>query len=112
LPQPVDMLSEIVRTTMAERFQDAAARASVAGLQRAQDELELQKRVQETDVTETPEAQNEHVDEEAKRRNPYAGKRKKKSKSPEDVEEKLFYTEKSTEMLPDDPDAHSLDVTT
>jgi hypothetical protein len=106
------MLSEIVRTTMAERFQDAATRASMAGLQRAQEENEKKDRIQETNVTETPEAQSEHVDEEAKRRNPYVQKRKKKSKSPEDVEEKLFYTEKSTEMFPDDPDAHSLDVTT
>jgi hypothetical protein len=97
---------------MAERFQDAATRASMAGLQRAQGETEEKDRVQETNVTETPEAQSDHVDEEAKRRNPYLGKRKKKSKSPEEVEEKLFYTDKTTEMLPDDPDAHSLDVTT
>ena len=61
MPQPIDMQTELGRLLTAERMQDAA-RASLAAMHRSQAEDEARRRVQETQVDETPEAQSEHVD--------------------------------------------------
>jgi len=62
MPQPIDMQTELGRLLVAERMQDAASRASLVALQRAQAEEESRRRIEETHVNETPETQSEHVD--------------------------------------------------
>lgn len=62
MPQPIDMQTELGRLLVAERMQDAAAKASLAAMQRSQAEEEALRRVHEAQVNETPEAQSEHVD--------------------------------------------------
>lgn len=72
MPQPIDFQTEVARTTAVERIQTASDRASLAGQQRAATDLQIERALTEQQVLQTPEAQSEHVDEEAKRRNPYA----------------------------------------
>lgn len=78
MPQPIDMQTELGRATMAERIQNASARALAVAQQREQLEEENARRVRETQVNETTETQSEHVDGDGKRKNPYVGKRRAK----------------------------------
>jgi len=78
VPQPIDFHTEIARTMAVERIQQSADRASLAGQQRVAQEVAQRQDDQEHTVGETPESQNEHIDEEAKRRNPYAFRRRRR----------------------------------
>ena len=86
MPQPIDMQTELGRTIMADRIQDAMSRANLAALQRAQLDEEEDRIAKESEVHEAPETQSEHVDEELKRKTPYVGRRRRGRKGEEDDE--------------------------
>ncbi len=65
---------------MTERIQNAATRGALAALQREQVEEKEAQALRETQVDETPEAQSEHVDEDGRRKNPFAKRRTRRKK--------------------------------
>lgn len=77
MPQPIDFQTEVARTTAADRIQQVAERAALAQAQRAADEAQRLQTEAEQSVHQAPEAQSEHVDEEARRRAPYGKGRKR-----------------------------------
>ncbi len=78
MPQPIDMQTELGRAMMAARIQDAMGRANLAAQQRAQLDEEQTRIAGESQVAETPETQSEHVDGEAKRKNPFVRRRQRR----------------------------------
>jgi len=111
MPQPIDMLSEISRTTMAARVQEASTRANMAALHNAQEQVEAEHRAKETKVGETTESENPEVDAKGRRKNPFV-KRKNKKRSPADSDDPshVFYTAGEAKQVVDDPDEHDLDI--
>ncbi|MBI5091413.1 MAG: hypothetical protein HZB26_03105 [Candidatus Hydrogenedentes bacterium] len=78
MPQPVDLQTEMGRVTQAERVQQVQDRASLAAQQRlaasAQEtRLQTETQVQESHTT------SDQVEKEARRRNPYIGRRRKRN---------------------------------
>ena len=113
MPQPIDMQTELGRTIMAERVQEAVGRTSLAAQARSLQESDEDRLENETLVHETHETENRRLDEDARRKNPFVGKRRRR-KRPTDQREKaskVFYTPKEGEEIAEDPDDHRLDVT-
>ncbi len=78
MPQPIDMQTELGRSMMAERIQEAATRGALAAHQRDQLKEKQEQALRETQVSETPETQSEHVDEDGRRKNPYVKRRSRR----------------------------------
>lgn len=78
MPQPVDPNTEIMRITAAERIQQIADRASLAAQARHAAEAAEQRVDVESQVRQTAQ-KSEQVDEELRRRNPFMGRRRRKS---------------------------------
>ncbi len=76
MPQPVDLQSEIAKVSAAERVQAIADRLSLAAQQRLQEQEQEDRLRAETEVVETDAPQNEGLDPEGKRRNPFVKVRK------------------------------------
>lgn len=112
MPQPIDMQSEITRTSMAERMQDAATRSSLAALQRAQLEAEAAERAKTTMVNESEEVHNPHIrdEEQAKQHAEKRPKKKKKPKTDSDIAAHVMYTSNEEKEVLADPDDHDLDL--
>lgn len=108
MPQPIDPQSELARVSQAERVQQFAERAAINAQLRASDEMAAEDLAMEQQVRQTRQ-KDEHVDEENRRRNPYAGRRKKRSKE-EDQASHVFYDEHERPEIADD-DQHNLDIT-
>jgi hypothetical protein len=81
MPQPIDFSTELGRMTAVERIQQVTDRLSLNAQQRSTNEVQEQRIASETQVQET-QAQSEKVDVDLHRRNPYAGRKKKKEESP------------------------------
>ena len=80
MPQPVDIQTEVARVTAAERMQQITDRVSLVAQQRlalAEQETHV---VAETVVNQTQPKETE-VDTEARRRNPFVGRRRKRGES-------------------------------
>lgn len=109
MPQPIDPNTELGRVTAAERIQQVADRASLAAQARQAQETERQRAGIEQHVLEA-EAKKNEVDREQKRRNPFVGQRKRRSKDePSDGRKRTVYT--AAERLEElDDDAHDLDL--
>ncbi|MCP4641393.1 MAG: hypothetical protein GY851_13210 [bacterium] len=105
MPQPVDMQTEIARTTAVERIQEIAGRLSLAAQQRAVAEAEDERILQEQQVKETRETQSDEVDEEGHRRNPFMGRRRHRDQGNADADKAQGNTAHSG-----DGEAHQLDV--
>lgn len=86
MPQPVDLQTELGRVSAAERIQQIADRASLASLQRTAEEVAQNRVSQESQVQQTDQPQSEQVDAEAKRRNPFVGRRKRRGDDDSDDE--------------------------
>lgn len=113
MPQPIDMQTELARTSMAERVQETVGRASLAAHQRSATDAEADRVNTETVVHETPESEASRVAEEGKRKNPYAKIRKKrrKKKGPSEAETKEFYSpSEGKTAISENPDDHQLDI--
>lgn len=78
MPQPIDMQSELARTTMMERIQDAASRTNLAALQRASEEGEQARVDADTQVVESREAEGREVEGDGRRKSPFLRRRKAK----------------------------------
>lgn len=105
MPQPIDMQTELSRSLIAERIQDAAVRSSMIAQQRVQAEQKKTQALKETQVDETPEAQSEHIDEDGRRKNPYVSRRpKRKPKGNASV------TSRAREHASSEDDDRNLDV--
>lgn len=78
MPQPVDLQTELGRMTAAERIQQLASRASLAGQARIAEEEARRESLAQSSVNEA-EAQSEQIDEELRRHNPFVGRRKRGS---------------------------------
>lgn len=66
MPQPIDMQTELGRTLMAERIQEASTRAALLAQQRELQEEKQLRGVDESRVGETAETQSEQVDEDGR----------------------------------------------
>ncbi len=63
MPQPIDMQTELGRTMVAERIQDASARAALLAQQRAQVEEDKVRVAQQTQVGKAEQTDNREVGE-------------------------------------------------
>ena len=113
MPQPIDMQTELGRTIMAERVQEAVGRTSLAALARSLQESDEDRLENETLVHETHETENRRLDEDGRRKNPLVRKRRRRKRPTDQGEKaaKVFYTSKEGEEIAIDPDDHRLDVT-
>ena len=108
MPQPIDMQTELGRSMMAERIQDAATRGALAAHQRDQLKEKQDQALRETQVSETPETQSEHVDQDGRRKNPFVKRRSRRK----DRKGSSGQSGKSaTNPRAADADDHQLDVT-
>ena len=107
MPQPIDMQTEMGRMAMAERIQDAASRATLAAAHRSMMEEDQERREQEAKVDETPETQSEHVDEDGRRKNPFAGRRGKRVA---DADQSEAETRSKRKTAPPPDGEHHFDV--
>ena len=105
MPQPVDFQTELGRMSAAERIQSIADRASLAAQQRHTVEEEESRLTVETQVRETPETENPEVQADSRRKNPFAGRRRKKAGSTSESSKEGEHNE-----LPDNPEDHHIDV--
>ena len=112
MPQPVDMQSELNRSAMAERIQEASTRASLAAQHRAHLDVEEEDRARETKVNEAEETSRSEIDKDGRRREGLsAGKKKKRRKSVGSESSHVLYTFRESKEIVEDPDDHMLDVT-
>ncbi len=105
-PQPIDFQGELGRVTAAERVQQIADRLSLAAQHKTAEEMQQQRLDTETQVQQ-PHAQNEQVEQDTRRRNPFMGRRR----HPEAGEEESSEAEQKTSILSDPEEGHQLDVT-
>jgi hypothetical protein len=99
--------------TTAERIQQIADRASLTA-QHRQHVQDQQRLVDfETQVQEA-ENKSEEVDEELRRRNPFAGRRRRKKNgqqsSSTDTKSRTFYNAREQAQVVDDEENHNLDI--
>lgn len=83
MPQPVDIQTELARVSAAERIQQISDRVSLAAQQRVAAATQEDRLARETQVQETPHSQSEQVDAEARRRNPFVGRKRRRKKAEE-----------------------------
>ena len=108
MPQPIDMQTELGRSMMAERIQDAVTRGALAALQRDQVEEKKAQALRETQVAETPETQSGPVDEDGRGKNPFV-KRRTRRKDREGPSGRSTRSARKKRAASDDDD-HQLDV--
>ncbi len=109
MPQPIDPNTEIMRMSAAERIQQIMDRASLAG-QTHQASHAADEQVGMETLVKQLNQKDPAVDDEARRRNPYRGKRQKKKNASASDAAHVFYTASEHRELADDSDAHTLDV--
>lgn len=107
MPQPIDPFTELGRVLAAERIQQIADRASLAAQQRAQADQERELVKAEQQVRES-EQKSEEVERELRRRNPFAGRRRKPQARKEPGH--APHGESGHEDEDDGPDTHHFDV--
>lgn len=78
MPQPIDPLMELNRISASERMQQIADRASLQAQGRMSEALAEDQARKESTVKES-ENKSDEVDEELKRKNPFAGRKKNRS---------------------------------
>ncbi len=110
MPQPVDLQTELARVTAAERIQQTADRASLAAQQRVANDMEESRVSVETQVQQTDETENEQVDANGRRRNPYVGRRKKGKKG-DGAEHETKPKAGDLRVIAEGTEEHKLDVT-
>lgn len=112
MPQPIDPATEINRTAAVERIQQLTGRSDLNAHARHAHALAQQQLDAESHV-ERPEAKNDEVDRDLKRRNPYLSRRKKRPLSDDSPSEeaRTFYTADEKPAVVDDEPPHRLDIT-
>lgn len=79
MPQPIDLPTEVARTTQVERIQQIADRTSLAAQQRLAAEVDEDRVQVEQNVNETPDSNTEGLDRDGRRRTPYVARRKQRA---------------------------------
>ena len=111
MPQPIDPNTEIMRTSVAERIQQVADRASLAAQARSASEAEARTVHLESEV-DAAHQKSEEVDAETRRRAPFMGKRKRRRDKKESKPSRAFtqYNAEEKPEILEDPEAHGLDI--
>lgn len=112
MPQPIDPMTEMGRATAAERIQQIADRASLVAQARMAADTEGARVAAESQVRQAMQ-KSEEVEQELRRRTPFAGRRKKRNSGGEpqgDERSRHFYNASEKEVLADDPEVHRLDI--
>ncbi|NIA15968.1 MAG: hypothetical protein GWP08_18040 [Nitrospiraceae bacterium] len=104
MPQPIDLPTELARTTAVERVQQAVDRQALAGQQRAAAEIDEQRQAAERQVREMHN-KNEEIEPENRRRTPYRRRRRHRG---EDSEEQAASSEHRAPLA--DGEEHHLDI--
>lgn len=107
MPQPIDMQTELGRTTLAERIQDAAGRVALAAQYRAVHDADEARIRTETQIHEPVETQGDRIREDERRRNPFVRRRRRPGQG---VSEAAPSVHPSAAKAPDD-EAHRFDIT-
>jgi len=111
MPQPIDFQTELTRVTAVERLQQYADRQGLNAQQRLAQEIEEQRARAESQVEQTNPKSGE-VEPELKRKNPYMGRRRKKSAKDSEHKPDDANQDKPKPPLDENPPGgHSLDVT-
>ncbi len=83
MPQPIDPLMEVNRISTSERIQQIADRASLQAQGRMA-EATADDQVRKESTVKESENKSDEVDEELKRKNPFMGRKKKRSSTTHD----------------------------
>ena len=92
MPQPVDLQTEMGRVAAAERIQQIADRLSLAAQQRTAESIDEERLREETQVQQSHESEQREIERDGRRRNPYAGRRRRRSNRQEIEGEGTTYT--------------------
>jgi len=111
MPQPVDLQTELARVTAAERIQQSVDRTSLAAQQRGSAEIDESRVAVETQVQQADETANERIDENGRRRNPFAERRRKKEKGEGKAAPRAKAKAGDLHVIPEGTEEHKLDVT-
>ncbi len=112
MAQPIDIQTELGRATLVERVADIQGRLAIAAQQRAHSDAVEMRTVAETLVRQARHAENSEIEPDGRRRNPFVGRRKKKTaKAAAGTETaSTFYTAEETREVAADPEVHKLDI--
>lgn len=111
MPQPIDFNTEVAKVNAAERAQEVLARVSLAAQQR-QAAAEQQSQIQtETQVIQTTHTENLAVEEEAKRKNPFIGRRRRRSAERSETPDETSAGSPPSVVSHEPNEEHHLDVT-
>ena len=109
MPQPIDFQTELSRVAAVERLQMLADRLAMNAQQRLAQEIQEQRALAESQVDETNPKSSE-VDEDLKRRNPYAKRREERRRKRRNDEQRDEQRD-AVNGTEDDTPPHRLDVT-
>lgn len=115
MPQPIDPFSELGRVITAERIQQIADRTSLVAQRHIRHNVQEELLAAEQQVRETEE-KSQHVEQDLRRRNPFAGRRHRRGQDAAQDDETrrkqhTVYTPDESTSVMDEPDDHEFDVT-
>lgn len=109
MPQPIDLQTELMRVTAAERVQHATARAAQVTQQRSAAQQQHEQVAAESQVREATHAEEGQVDADG-RPDPRKRRRARKGRPAEDAKVRTFYTADEKPEVVEDPEQHRLDI--
>ncbi|MBI2435633.1 MAG: hypothetical protein HYV26_22490 [Candidatus Hydrogenedentes bacterium] len=110
MPQPIDPQTELGRLIATERIQQLSDRANLSYQVRMASQAAQQHVLADTQVQEA-EQKSEQVEQELKRRNPFAGRRKRRKAAEETSESThVVYAADEKAHLLEEPEVHKLDI--
>lgn len=110
MPQPIDLQTELMRVTAAERVQHLANRTAQAVQQRAAHQQQQQQVEAESQVQEAAQAEQGRVDPDEKADERKRRKKKKEQAQAADPSVRTFYTPHEKPEVVEDPEEHRLDI--
>lgn len=113
MPQPIDLQTEMGRLTQVDRIQQVMDRASLAAEQRFAAQTQENQILSETQIQETH-TTSEQVEAEARRRNPYIGRRKRRDHADDSSESSDAHNDNTNAgelpVIASDEEGSTLDV--
>jgi len=112
MPQPIDINTELTRSTAVQRMQELADRASLAAQHRHAQDAEREQVDAETRVQQAPESE-QHAAISGSGSGSQRGKQRRGSRKHEDAasEQAEPQSAGALAIIPDESDRHNLDVT-
>lgn len=112
MPQPVDLPSELARTSAAERMQQLADRASLAGQQRLAQQAQAESIRAESQVRESPESKEKSAVDDGGEKTTEQGKSERGTGDGDRSDDaRILPNPGEFEVIPDERNHHQLDVT-